>query len=157
MIVHNPGRTTEKTWKTVCQNEDSKSSLGVKVNQIVLWLKLNSKNPPTLSYDNQVLQLLHTASTSPVFALEKSQPLLHSLLQSAQASFCNVSPSLRDTITFVVFSLWFFLHFVQVTSRVILSYMSRESNTTEPSLLSSQGPGLKRKSRGTAHPWWKSC
>lgn len=43
---------------------------------------------------------------------------------------------------FGVFSLWFFLHFVQVNSRVIPSYMSRESNTIEQSLLSSQGPGL---------------
>lgn len=157
MSVHHPGHTTEKTQKTVCQNEDTNSSLGVKVNQILLWSKLNSKNPATLNYENQVLQLLHTISTSPVFALEKSQPPLHSLLQSAQASFCGVSPSLRDTITFVVFSLWFFLYFVQVTSRVILSYMSGESNTIGPSLLSSQGPGLEQKSRGTAYLWWKSC
>lgn len=38
---------------------------------------------------------------------------------------------LRDTVTFGVFNLWFFLYFVQVTSRVILSYMSGESNTIE--------------------------
>lgn len=101
------------------------------------------------SYSKELLSL----------ALEKSQPPLYRLFQS-QPRLCFVmyhQACLKDAITFGVFSLWFFLHFVQVTSRVILSYMSRESNTIEQSLLSSQGPGLMWRGRGTVQPCWKSC
>lgn len=117
-------------------------------------LKLRSKNPPTLSYDHQVLELLHAASSSPLFALEKSQP--HCTACFSLCFVMHLQACLRDTATFGVFSLWFFLHFVQATSRVILSYMGRskipQKKPTElprsRSDVEEQGPG---------HPCWKGC
>lgn len=58
--------------------------------------KLNSKNPPRLNYDNQVLQLLHTASNCSPLLGEITASIVQTFSISTQALLCNVSPGLFE-------------------------------------------------------------